>query len=1137
MTKLVDATKQEQINSAIAILRAWHKVEFFQPYKIPDDSNYENKGVKITFDELQRQQDGILPWLDANARFQIGIYPEQRAMYTLHINLFDLNEISTIVNNVFNEVSTGYQEVEWEERKDENLTEGLSCYAKLTVDQNGTPLFDTMSVSTLPWALGKLCQNSLDQLVMTEFEKSCEKLQEGVCRIQNELPLHPDKVGVRVLNASSLYKLSKLLNDWSGFDLKDNLWLFKMDWKEIKSSKKEEPLKLLRYDDLEDGLSRYNLLFDRREGEDTQEPDGENEANEANEANEFVMPILNSFYIEDIERVIRFLLAGFEHKPLMRYLSFVDDKHVDLYTPNALPLIADKLSPDMTPRARWPSKISHHMSLMQQFAINTVFDELQDEGILSINGPPGTGKTTLLRDIVAENLVNRSKILASFDDVRETLDAQFYPKSELFGFEMVVASSNNKAVENISKELPLKKDIDDLFGDLSYLSSVANQVNAKKRKGRLQAMNDQEHCWGLISAAGGSSRNRKNLVDRMFYTKHYQPYSEQESKRPSGFDYLNFWRWRDVEQEKIESFSQAKYRFNEKYDELEIYRDKIKKFQELQAYFKEYNEAKATIEQRQALDVAKLAYDDYVALNDSIEERCRYFEERIKCAEDELGLLKKPHWLSYLIERAKVKAYKDQFRTITKELLEQRKLYLSFKDTHVDFDRKVKLNQLKNELEKAQEALNQAVLQYQKRKALFEELNQSLVNVRIPCHSHGIYDADIQRQSYWQNEHLNCLRSELFVCAMNLHQSWLYEVSCYDLFRQNVLFGLSQLLQGGCQIRQETLWKSLFLMVPVISTTFASVGNMFRSIGCAQLGWLMIDEAGQAIPHAAIGSIWRAKRTVVVGDPLQIEPVFTTPQKLVDKLMESVLPSSYQDWLPYQYSVQQVADRANQYGCNISINNQKTWIGIPLWVHRRCIDPMFSVANKIAYESRMIHGFENEQIQPQPHSSLGQNKWIQISGVCTVKQYVPEIGERVADLLHEVTKNNKSTLNSIYVITPFKAVKKELQALMYRLMRQFSSLNGLSYKELSFWINNNIGTVHTFQGKENETVILALGCDQQNEGGAWWASGKPNLLNVAITRAKRSLYVIGDWNIWGQKKYFKELYQQLEKDKHVEGIC
>ncbi|WHN65395.1 AAA domain-containing protein [Cysteiniphilum sp. QT6929] len=1134
MTKLVDVTKQEQINNAIAILRAWHKVEFFQPYKIPDDSNYENKGVKITFDELQRQQDAILPWLDTNARLQIGLYPEQHAMYTLHINLFDLNEINTIVDNVFNEVSDGYQEVEWEERKDENLTEGFSCYAKLTVDQNGTPLFDTMSVSTLPWALGKLCQNALDQLVMTEFEKSCEKLQEGLCRIENELPLHPDNEGLKVLNSSSLYKLSKLLNDWANLNLEDNLWLFKIDWKEIKSNKKEEQLKLLRHDGMEDGSSRDNLLSDRREEE---EEEGAQEADEENDANEFVMPILNSFYIEDIERVICFLSAGFDHKPLMSYLSFVDEKHVDLYTPNALPLIADKLSPDMTPRARWPSKISHQMSLMQQFAINTVFDELHNEGVLSINGPPGTGKTTLLRDIVAENLVNRSKVLASFDDVRKSLDEQFYPKSELFGFEMVVASSNNKAVENISKELPLRKDIDGLFSDLSYLSSVANQVNAKKRKGHLQAMNDQEHCWGLISAAGGSSRNRKNLVDRMFYTKHYQPYSEQESKRPIGFDYLNFWRWRDVEQEKIESFSQAKYKFNKKYDELERYRDKIKKFQELQAYFKEYNKDKATIEQRQALDVAKLAYEDYVALNESIEEKCKRFEERIKFIEDELSLYKKPHWLSYLFKRAKVKAYQNQLSTITKELLEQRKLYLSFKDTHVDFDRKVKLNHLKNNLEKAQEALGKAVLQFKNKEALFEELNQSLVDLRIPCHAHSIYDVDTQRQSYWQSEYLNCLRSELFVCAMHLHQSWLYEASCYELFRQNVLFGLSQLLQGGCQIRQETLWKSLFLMVPVLSTTFASVGNMFRSIGCAQLGWLMIDEAGQAVPHAAVGSIWRAKRTVVVGDPLQIEPVFTTPQKLVDKLMDSVLPNSYQDWLPYQYSVQQVADRANQYGCNISINNQKTWIGIPLWVHRRCIDPMFSVANKIAYESRMIHGFENEKIQPQLHSSLGQNKWIQVSGVCTVKQYVPEIGERVSYLLQEVTKNSKSALSSIYVITPFKAVKKELQALMYRLMSQSSIFNNVGYKELSFWIKNNIGTVHTFQGKENETVILALGCDQQNEGGAWWASGKPNLLNVAITRAKRNLYVIGDWNIWGQKKYFKELYQQLERNKRIENVC
>ena len=424
-------------------------------------------------------------------------------------------------------------------------------------------------------------------------------------------------------------------------------------------------------------------------------------------------------------------------------------------------------------------------------------------------------------------------------------------------------------------------------------------------------------------------------------------------------------------------------------------------------------------------------------------------------------------------------------------------------------------------LEEARTACTRLQSDYEDRRAQFPEAH-------CPEDSKALAEDEWQINGIWRDNTLGTLRSELFAHALTLHEAWLHAAA-----QQGVGFGGNLAAISGYIVRDISLlpaeealpvWQSLFMLVPVVSSTFAAFARQFGNLDARSFGCVVIDEAGQALPQAAVGALWRAKRAIVVGDPLQIEPVFTAPATLVNRLEQHAGLDPEHDVSPARVSVQSLADRANPFGANLPQAAHILWTGSPLRVHRRCADPMFTIANHIAYQNKMIHPAApgSDTRQPPSHGCHpGASAWVQCAGQRSERQYVAAQGELVCQALCALYARC-GELPALFIITPFRKIRDLLQM----QMKDAAFWNHLPPAQRpkkdtwSHWIDSRIGTVHTFQGKEEDMVWLVLGCDEDGSGAAAWAAEKPNLLNVALTRAKQRVFIIGDSVLWGKQPYF-----------------
>ncbi|NWC84064.1 ATP-binding protein [Pseudomonas putida] len=876
---------------------------------------------------------------------------------------------------------------------------------------------------------------------------------------------------------------------------------------------------------------------------------------------------LNSFILDDLAKVTGEVARGNVSAPLNAYLARHEgSERIDLKDDASSGTQCALLAVGRYPAGCWPTPGDLGLVHSQQLAVNAIHDRLQKgEGLLSVNGPPGTGKTTLLRDIVSAVVTARADALArlassadAFLQKGTVVDADknrgywsLHP--DLLGHEIVIGSSNNGAIENVTLELPQADKVDaswldeyDLYPEIAelvsgqpawglisaplgsksrrsaFVAAFWNGVPKRKAGAALKSVEQKPSAAGAgqpddevnievgggpVSAGGDLSEgtgqaspaeapgNKASAAGIQKQKKGMEAWLNDQRKDYSAVEKADLWR------QAVQRYLDAKREADKACVDAQRIGSLLSERHKICADMPRLQQALAD----GATEIRVVAQ----AVTDKDQEGLEAAEQLGAALNEVAELMKRrPGFWDNLFSfgQAGRRWAQEEGQATAQRDLAQRRCRRIDREMETLHQQVLQQKTARAEAKAAAEHAHQAATRLTDEAiALAERYGAEHLRTLIKTSVIGRGEA-IELAEPWKIPGWRRAKARVFLEAMRLHQT-LFQLESSRVFTNLTLANAvieGQRYQNIPQEAVRSVWGTLFMAVPVVSSTFASFGRCFSTMGAGDIGWLLVDEAGQASPQQAVGALWRARRVVMVGDPLQLEPINQVPSSALEHMRRGFGVAEH--WMPHQLSAQRLADMANPIGKEIGPEGDKVWVGLPLVVHRRCDRPMFEVANRIAYSGGMVYG-TSPRVSGTPLTL--PTGWVQVSGT-SQGNWVPSEGRALNRLVTLLTLAGVDP-KSIAVVTPFGDVARQVAG--SQLARAGATC----------------GTVHTMQGKEAACVVLVLGgnADPQRPGAREWAVSKPNLLNVAVTRAKQRLYVIGDRADWAKRRYFNEIMDLL----------
>lgn len=252
---------------------------------------------------------------------------------------------------------------------------------------------------------------------------------------------------------------------------------------------------------------------------------------------------------------------------------------------------------------------------------------------------------------------------------------------------------------------------------------------------------------------------------------------------------------------------------------------------------------------------------------------------------------------------------------------------------------------------------------------------------------------------------------------------------------------------------------------------------------------LVIDEASQCDVASALPLLLRAKQVVVIGDPMQLRHIskIEPEEELAIKRhlnLSGAVHLKYADESLWDYARNWLPWCENSRPCML----QK---------HYRCHPDIIGYSNEMFYGRLIFGGVDvctaNRAAPSLPQSGIIWNNVIGRQVNDSVNVNPQEVDEAVRVAIGYARENGNLTIG---IVTPFVDQAKKIES---RIPAEF---RGRIVAD----------TVHRFQGDEKDVMIYSLMVTDNSPGSKikWIDHKVPNLVNVAVTRAKYLLVIVGN---------------------------